>query len=104
MSFVSKTYTSDVNNTTTSLKNSHSVKPPSFNGDGTQFSWWKNKMYSYITLLDDELWDFVEDGTCFEVDEEGMVANRKKLTATQKKIYKRHHKVIGIQVDVLPHN
>jgi len=32
-----------------------------------------------------------------------MVADRKKLTATQKKIYKKHHKVRGILVEALPH-
>jgi hypothetical protein len=60
-------------------------------------------MCSYIRGVDDELWDIVEDGTNFEVDEEGMMADRKKLTITQKKIYKKHHKVREIWVDVLPH-
>jgi len=32
-----------------------------------------------------------------------MVADMKKLKATQKKIYKKHHKVRGILVEALPH-
>ena len=36
------------NNNSTSEKNNYSVRPPSFNGDATQFSWWKSKMYSHI--------------------------------------------------------
>jgi len=32
------------NNNSTSNKNNFSVTPPSFNGDATQFLWWKSKM------------------------------------------------------------
>lgn len=32
-----------------------------------------------------------------------MLTDRKKSTATQKKIYKKHHRVRGILVEVLPH-
>lgn len=31
------------------------AKPPFFNGNATQLSWWKSKMYSYIIGIDDEL-------------------------------------------------
>jgi len=55
MPFVSETSTRDVNNTSTSEKNSYFVKPISFNGDATHFSWWKSKMYNYIIEIDDEL-------------------------------------------------
>jgi len=34
----------DYDNNPTSEKNNYAVRPPTFNGDGTQFSWWKNKM------------------------------------------------------------
>jgi len=50
MSSVIKTSIHDVNNTSTYEKNSYFVKPSSFNEDVIQFSWWKNKMYSYIKL------------------------------------------------------
>jgi len=32
-----------------------------------------------------------------------MVTDRKKLTTTQKKIYKKNHRVRGILVEALPH-
>ena len=60
-------------------------------------------MYSYITSIDDELLDVFEDGPSFEVEEEGMVADRKKLIATQKKVYKKHHILKGILVEALLH-
>jgi len=75
-----------------------------FNGDLDTFSWWKTKMYSHIMDLDEELWDVLEDGVGdLELDEEGVVVDRKKHTADQKKLYKKHHKIIGILVAALPH-
>lgn len=38
----------DYNNTFTCEKNNYSARPPSFNGDFAQFSWWKSKMYNLI--------------------------------------------------------
>ncbi|MCI73852.1 F-box/LRR-repeat protein, partial [Trifolium medium] len=35
-------------------------KVPIFNGDAATFEWWKNRIYSHITGIDDELWDIVE--------------------------------------------
>jgi hypothetical protein len=96
MSSVSETSTLDVSNASTSDKNSYSFKHPSFNGDAT-------KIYIHVISVDDELRDIIVDGTDFEVDEEGMVADRKKLTTTQKKIYKKHLRARGILVDALPH-
>jgi len=66
-------------NTSTSEKNNYSLRPP-FNGDASQFSWWKNKMYSHIIEVDDELWGIIEDNVTFHVDLEGMVVDRKSLT------------------------
>jgi len=43
MSYVSETSTSDVCNTSTYDKNNYSVKPPSFNGEATQFLGEKTK-------------------------------------------------------------
>jgi hypothetical protein len=43
-------------------------------------------MYNHIMSIDDELWDIVEDGIEFEVDEEGMAHDRKSMTETQKKL------------------
>jgi len=37
------------------------------------------------------------------LDEEGTAVDRKKHTPTQKKLYKKHHKIRGILVDALPH-
>ena len=37
------------------------------------------------------------------LDEEGSAIDRKKHTATQKKMYKKHHKIKGILVAALPH-
>jgi len=82
MSSVSEASSHDVNNTSTTEKNNYSVKPPFFNRDVTQFSWWENKMYSYIIGIDDELWNVIEDGPGFEVEEVGMVIDRKKMTTT----------------------
>jgi hypothetical protein len=42
-----------------------------FNGDSTSFPFWKTKMYSHNIIIDDELWDLVEDGVSFkDMDEE----------------------------------
>jgi len=70
-----------------------------FNGDHDTFSWWKTKMYSHIMVLDEELWDILDDGVDdLVLDEEVAVIDRKKHTATQKKLYKKHHKIRGIIV------
>ena len=37
------------------------------------------------------------------LDEEGVAIDRKKHTAAQKKLYKKHHKIKGILVAALPH-
>ena len=61
-------------------------------------------MYSHIMGIDEELWDALEDGVGdFVLDEERAVVDRKKHTATQKKLYKKHHKIRGILVAALPH-
>ncbi|MCI53377.1 F-box/LRR-repeat protein, partial [Trifolium medium] len=41
-------------------------KIPIFNGDAATFEWWKDRIYSPITGIDDELWDIVEEGVTFE--------------------------------------
>ena len=54
--------------------------------------------------LDEELWDILEDGVVdLDLDEEGASIDRKKHTADQKKLYKKHHKITYILVVVLPH-
>jgi len=60
-------------------------------------------MYNHIIGVDDELWDIIEDCIHIEVYEEGVAADRKKLTAAQKKLYRKNHKVSGIIVVALPH-
>ncbi|MCI43867.1 F-box/LRR-repeat protein, partial [Trifolium medium] len=41
-------------------------KAPIFNGDAATFEWWKDKIYSHITGIDEELWDIVEEGVTFK--------------------------------------
>jgi len=62
-------------NTSPTEKNNYSMRPLSFNGDATQFSWWTSKMYNHIICVGDVLWDIIEDGVGFAVDAEGMVVN-----------------------------
>ena len=58
----------------------------SFNGNASQFAWWKSKIYSHVMSIDDELWDIVEDGIEIEVNEEGRTLDRKGLAKAKKKI------------------
>jgi len=88
---------------TTDDKKSDSGKPPKFNGNPEEFSWWKTNMYSYIMGLDDELCDILKDGVGdLALDEEGGTIYRKKHTPAQKKLYKKHHKIRGILVASIP--
>lgn len=91
-------------NTYTFEKNNCSVRPPSFNGDVAQFSWWNRKMYSHIIWVDDELRNIIEDGMSFHVESEGMVVDRKSLTEAYRMIYMKHHIVCVILVKALPHS
>jgi len=53
--------------------------------------------------LDDELWDILEEGVGdLALNEEGAAIDRKKHTPTQKKLYKKHHKMRGILVAFIP--
>lgn len=61
-------------------------------------------MYTHIIGLDDELSDILEDGINFHVNGVGIVSDLKYLTPDQKKIYRKHNRVKGILVDVLPHS
>ena len=61
-------------------KNNYSMRPLSFNGDATQFSWGKSQMYNHIIGVDDELWDIIEDDVGFTVDAKGLVVDRNTLT------------------------
>jgi len=54
MSSISEASNPDVDNTSTIEKNCYYAKPSFLNGDTTQFSWWKRKMYIYIKWIDDE--------------------------------------------------
>jgi len=84
-------------------KKADSGKVPKFNGDPEEFSWWKTNFYSYVMGLDEELWDILEDGVGdLVLDEEGAAVDRKKHTLAQKKIYKKHHKIRGSLVLVIP--
>jgi len=84
-------------------KRSDFSKAPNFNGDPEDFSWWKTKMYSLIMGLDEELWVVLEDGVGdLALDQEEASIDRKKHTPAQKKLYKKHHKIIGILVAALP--
>lgn len=61
-------------------------------------------MYTYIIGLDDELWDILEDEIDMVVDGIGMVKERKNLTPSQKKVYRKNHRVKGILIEALPHS
>jgi len=75
-------------------KKAGSGKVPMFNGHPEEFSSWKTNFYSYIMGLDEELWDILEDGVGdLDLDEEGVVVDRKKHTPAQKEMYKKHHKI-----------
>ena len=75
-----------------------------FNGYPDTFSQWKTKMYMHIMGLDEELWDVLEDGVGdLVLDEEETAIDRNKHIASQKKMYKKHHKIRGILVAALPH-
>jgi len=83
-------------------KSSGLNKPPMFNGDSNTFSWWKTKMSNHIMNLDEEQWNILEDGVDdLMLDEEGAAIDRKKHIAAQKKMYKKHQKIIGILVVAL---
>jgi len=84
-------------------KKADSGKVPKFNGNPEEFSWWKTNLYSYIMGLDEELWDILEDGVGdLDLDEEGAAVDRKNHTPAQKKMYKKHHKIRGSLVTVIP--
>ena len=84
-------------------KKAESGKVPRFNGDPEEFSRWKTNFYSYVMGLDEELWDILEDGVGdLVLDEEGAAIDRKKHTLEQKKLYKKHHKIRGSLVTVIP--
>ncbi|CAI8598810.1 unnamed protein product [Vicia faba] len=88
----------------TSEKKNYVSKPPTFSGNSTEFGWWKSKMYTHIKGLDDELWDILEDGIVFAIDEVGTMADRKSLTPTQKNIYRKPYRVRRFLIDNLPHS
>ena len=81
----------------------HNNKPPMFTGEPEKFPFWKSRLYSHIISIDDDLWDIIEDGIDIEVDDEGKCIDRKKLTESQKKTYKKHHRVRGILCEAIPH-
>lgn len=76
-------------------KNNYIVRPPTFSGNSTEFEWWKSKRHTRIIGLDDELWNILKDGIGIQVNNVGMVSDRKSLTPAQKKIYRKHHRVRG---------
>lgn len=80
----------------------YSTRPPTFSGDSTQLEWWKYKMYTYIIGLGDKLWDILKDDIDIKVNYIGMMADRKTLTPTHKKLYKKHHRVRVILIESLP--
>ncbi|WJX25131.1 hypothetical protein P8452_14201 [Trifolium repens] len=87
--------------------NKTSNKAPKFNGDASNFSWWKDRIYSHLIGLDDELWVLVEEGVTFQgLDEKGRLSieERKKFTHTDKKLYKKHHKVKDLLIGCITHD
>ncbi|WJX24389.1 25S rRNA (cytosine(2870)-C(5))-methyltransferase [Trifolium repens] len=89
------------------VEDKSSNKAPKFNGDASTFSWWKDRIYSHLIGLDDELWDLVEEGVTFQgLDEKGRLSieERKKFTPTDKKLYKKHHKVKDLLIGCITHD
>ncbi|KAK2435510.1 gag-protease polyprotein [Trifolium repens] len=89
------------------VEDKSSNKAPKFNGDASTFSWWKDRIYSHLIGFDDELWDLVEEGVTFQgLDEKGRlsVEERKKFTPTDKKLYKKHHKVKDLLIGCITHD
>ncbi|KAK2359506.1 putative mitochondrial protein [Trifolium repens] len=89
------------------VEDKSSNKAPKFKGDASTFSWWKDRIYSHLIGLDDELWDLVEEGVTFQgLDEKGRlsVEERKKFTPTDKKLYKKHHKVKDLLIGCITHD
>ncbi|WJX12733.1 hypothetical protein P8452_03195 [Trifolium repens] len=89
------------------VEDKSSNKAPKFNGDASTFSWWKDRIYSHLIGLDDELWDLVEEGVTFQgLDEKGRlsVEERKKFTPTDKKLYKKHHRVKDLLIGCITHD
>jgi hypothetical protein len=81
-------------------------KAPKFNGNGSTFSWWKDKIYSHLVGIDEELWDLVERGVSFkDLDENGRLdfEARQAFTDKEKKAYKKHHKVKDILIGCISH-
>jgi hypothetical protein len=46
-------------------------------------------MYSHIISVYDELWDIIEDGSCFQVASDGVVVDIKVGIDAHKKIYRQ---------------
>ncbi|CAJ2647317.1 unnamed protein product [Trifolium pratense] len=81
-------------------------KAPIFNGDASLFEWWKERLYSNITAIDNELWDLVELGVTFEnLNEHGRlpIVERRLLTPTNLKIYNKHHRAKDIVIGAIRH-
>ncbi|MCI44803.1 aspartyl-tRNA synthetase, partial [Trifolium medium] len=81
-------------------------KAPIFNGDAATFKWWKDRIYSHITGIDEELCDLVEEGLAFKnLNETGRlsIADKKSLSVAEKKTYMKHHKVKDIIVGAIKH-
>ncbi|KAK2382688.1 hypothetical protein QL285_070205 [Trifolium repens] len=58
---------------------------PKFNGDSSLFSWWKDRIYSHLIGIDDELWDLVEVGVSFQgLDERGKLSVEERMKFTEK--------------------
>lgn len=87
----------------TSGQNNYTARPPTFNGDTTEFELWKSNMYTHMIGMDDELCDISEDGIKFHVNGVRMVSDKKSLTPYQKTIYRKHYRVIVIHFYILPH-
>ena len=81
-------------------------KAPKFNGNGSTFSWWKDRIYSHLVGIDDELWDLVERGVSFQgLDENGRLdfETRQAFNDKEKKAYKKHHRVKDILIGCISH-
>lgn len=60
-------------------------------------------MYAHIIILEDELWDILEDEINIQVNSVGMVSDWKSLIPSQKNICIKNCRVRGVLVDAQPH-
>ncbi|PNX81623.1 aspartyl-tRNA synthetase, partial [Trifolium pratense] len=98
------------NMTSTSSASNHdssNIKVAIFSGDALRFEWWKDSIYHYVNGIDDELWDLIEEGVPIDgigSDDKITIAQKRALSAENKKIFSKHNKVKQITMSAISHD